>query len=131
MNKSLIKGLKRKVDEVIIHCSATPEGRNVKVETVRDWHVNGNGWSDIGYHFFIELDGSIKKGRPINRQGAHTKGKNKGTIGLCYAGGTDSRGGAKDTRTDKQKASIVELLSFLSIVEMIAKITNADSISQI
>ena len=129
MNKNIIRGLKREVNEVIVHCSATPEGRNVKIETIKDWHVNGNGWSDIGYHFVIELDGSIKKGRAINRPGAHTRGKNKSSIGLCYVGGTDSRGAAKDTRTDKQKESMIKLLSFLINNTSVSKISGHNEYS--
>ena len=59
----------RKIERIIIHCSATREGQDVKTETIKDWHVNGNGWSDIGYHFVIDLDGSIQIGRDINRTG--------------------------------------------------------------
>ena len=51
----------RTIERIILHCSATPEGRDVKVETITDWHL-GRGWSDIGYHFVIELDGTIKEG---------------------------------------------------------------------
>jgi len=50
----------RNIKEIIIHCSATREGQDVPVETIRDWHVNSRGWSDIGYHFYVELDGTIK-----------------------------------------------------------------------
>ncbi len=46
----------RYINKIIIHCSATPEGRNFTVDEIRDWHVNGNGWSDIGYHYVIYLD---------------------------------------------------------------------------
>jgi|TARA_A100001388_G_C28691055_1_gene461349 N-acetyl-anhydromuramyl-L-alanine amidase AmpD len=53
---------------------------------IRDWHVNGNHWSDIGYHYVIEGDGSIKEGRPVTRAGAHVKGNNKYTIGVCLTG---------------------------------------------
>ena len=61
----------RKIDEIIIHCAATPEGKNFTVAQIRDWHVNGNGWKDIGYHYVIYLDGSVHKGRPIEQVGAH------------------------------------------------------------
>ena len=64
----------RKIDKVIIHCSATPEGRDVKMETIRDWHLK-RGWSDIGYHYVIELDGKIVPARPLERVGAHCRGR--------------------------------------------------------
>ena len=50
----------RPINKILIHCSATPQGRDVSIETIKDWHVGHNGWSDIGYHYVIELDGEIK-----------------------------------------------------------------------
>ena len=67
----------RNIDRIVLHCSATPEGKDYSVETIRDWHVNGRGWSDIGYHYVIRLDGSVELGRPIDKIGAHVKGHNK------------------------------------------------------
>ena len=72
----------RKINKLIVHCSATPEGRDVKTETIKDWHVNGNHWKDIGYHYVIELDGSIHKGRDENVIGAHCSGQNANSIGI-------------------------------------------------
>ena len=80
----------RKLEKIILHCSATPKGRDVSTETIRKWHVEGNGWSDIGYHFVIRLDGTLEIGRPLERIGAHVKGHNRGSIGVCYIGGTNA-----------------------------------------
>jgi N-acetyl-anhydromuramyl-L-alanine amidase AmpD len=76
----------RIIDKHIIHCSDTPDGRSVTVDDIRRWHVNGNGWSDIGYHFVIYQDGTIHQGRPFNKTGAHCKGHNTGSIGTCLVG---------------------------------------------
>lgn len=104
----------RKINELIVHCSATPEDRDVKTETIRDWHVNGNHWKDIGYHYIIELDGSIHKGRPEEEIGAHCYGHNANSIGICYIGGVAKDGKTpKDTRTEAQKQSLIELLKSL------------------
>lgn len=103
----------RKIDKIIIHCSATPENRDIKTETIKSWHVKGRGWSDIGYHFVIELDGAVRDGRPLHRAGAHTKGENAHTIGVCYVGGIDKQNNAKDTRTDAQKESMNKLIASL------------------
>ena len=103
----------RTIDKIIIHCAATPEGRDVKTETIKSWHVKGRGWSDIGYHFVIELDGSVKTGRPIERIGAHVQGHNTGSIGVCYVGGVDADKKPKDTRTEAQRAAMDELISSL------------------
>jgi N-acetylmuramoyl-L-alanine amidase len=104
----------RQIKEIIVHCSATREGQDISVETIRDWHVNGRGWSDIGYHFYIDINGNIKKGRDIAKIGAHCKGHNRYSIGLCYCGGVESDGKTpKDTRTPEQKEALLAVLRTL------------------
>ena len=103
----------RNVNEIIVHCSATREGQQVSVDTIRDWHL-AKGWTDIGYHFYIELDGTIKKGRDIDKTGAHCKGHNRNSIGICYCGGVEADGKTpKDTRTQEQKDSLLNVLKTL------------------
>ena len=102
----------RTINKIILHCAATPEGRHVSVDTIRRWHLE-RGWSDIGYHFVIYLDGTIVPGRPVERSGAHTKGLNANSIGICYVGGVDATGRAKDTRTQAQLDSMERLISDL------------------
>lgn len=102
----------RYIDKIIVHCSATPEGRDVSAATIDDWHKQ-RGWSGIGYHYVVSLDGTIEYGRDINKTGAHVKGHNKGSIGLCYVGGVDSDMNPKDTRTDEQKESLLLLIKTL------------------
>jgi N-acetylmuramoyl-L-alanine amidase len=102
----------RFIDKIIVHCSATPEGRDVSATTIDDWHKQ-RGWSGIGYHYVVSLDGTIEYGRDINKTGAHVKGQNKGSIGLCYVGGVDSDMNPKDTRTDEQKESLLLLIKTL------------------
>ena len=104
----------RTINKLIVHCSATPEGRDVKTETIREWHIKGNHWDDIGYHYVIELDGSIHKGREESAVGAHCSGQNANSIGICYVGGVAKDGKTpKDTRTEAQKQSLIELLTKL------------------
>jgi N-acetylmuramoyl-L-alanine amidase len=99
----------RKINEIIVHCSATREGQEISVDTIRQWHIR-RGWSDIGYHFVIYLDGSVHEGRPLERIGAHTIGHNS-AIGVCYIGGMNKEyTKAKDTRTTAQKESLKNLL---------------------
>tara|TARA_R100000329_G_C7483006_1_gene170148 strand:- start:137 stop:550 length:414 start_codon:yes stop_codon:yes gene_type:complete len=93
----------RELNRIILHCSATKEGKDYSVETIRDWHVKGRGWSDIGYHWVIRLDGSIEVGRPLEKSGAHTKGHNKDSVGVCYIGGCDADGKPKDTMNPEQE----------------------------
>lgn len=75
---------------IIIHCSATREGQDIKAKTIKQWH-KARGFSDIGYHYIIDLDGTIEKGRDESLVGAHCIGKNAISIGICYVGGCDSK----------------------------------------
>ena len=100
----------RKINKIIIHCTATPEGRQHDVADIRRWHLK-RGFNDIGYHYLIHIDGTVEEGRPINKQGAHCSGENKGSIGLCYVGGmSKDMKKAKDTRTQAQKDSLINLM---------------------
>ena len=99
----------RKITKIIIHCTATPEGRDVSVDEIRQWHLD-RGWSDIGYHYVIDINGHLKEGRPVKRSGAHVKGHNRGSIGIAYVGGVDSNLKAKDTRTEMQKGRLKALI---------------------
>ena len=103
----------RAINKIILHCSATPEGRHTTVNDIRLWH-KAQGWSDIGYHYVVYLDGSVHLGRPIEVSGAHTKGLNKNSIGVVYVGGIDAINfKAKDTRTPEQKEALDCLLNEL------------------
>ena len=102
----------RKIDKIILHCSATPEGRHVTVRDIDRWHRD-RGFSEIGYHHVIYLDGSIHRGRPEEKAGAHTVGHNTTSIGVCYIGGVDVRMKPMDTRTPAQRASLRKLISEL------------------
>ena len=106
----------REINRIILHCSATREGEDISTETIRDWHVNKRGWSDIGYHFVVLLDGTIEAGRPLDRVGAHTKGHNKDSIGICIVGGVDADNNPKDTMDGCQEAAVKELIYSLRMV---------------
>ena len=99
----------RKINQIIIHCSATPEGRDIAVDTIRQWHKQ-RGFRDIGYHYIIYRDGSIHVGRPESQQGAHCTGHNANSIGICYVGGMErDMSEPKDTRTPAQRKALAEL----------------------
>lgn len=99
----------RKVDKIIIHCSATKEGQHFTAKDIDTWH-KANGWKGIGYHYVVLLDGTVEKGRDDEEIGAHTTGLNSNSIGICYIGGLDKNGKAKDTRTNEQKEALWDLL---------------------
>ncbi len=103
----------RDIREIIIHCTATPRGRAVTVDELRRWH-RAQGWSDVGYHYIIYLDGSVHAGRPLATPGAHCRGHNQHSIGVCYVGGLSSDGTTPlDTRTNEQRLSMTQLLRLL------------------
>jgi SAM-dependent methyltransferase len=83
----------RKIDRIIIHCTATPQGREVTVGEVDRWH-RARGFSGIGYHYLIGLDGNMRTGRSVKQAGAHCEGQNAHSIGVCYVGGLAADVGA-------------------------------------
>jgi len=91
-----------------IHCAATPEGRDVKAETISDWDRRKFG--QVSYHYVIELDGSVHETLPDTLKGAHVGGANTGNVGVCYVGGVDKAGKPKDTRTPAQTDALRELV---------------------
>ena len=103
----------RKINLIIVHCSATPEGKDFTVDDITRWH-KARGFKTIGYHYVIYRDGTIHEGRPVSEIGAHCVGHNANSIGVCYIGGLAADGKTpKDTRTDAQKLSLRNLLSQL------------------
>ena len=102
----------RTIDKIIIHCSATLPGQRVDVETITRWHKQ-RGFKTIGYHFFIDRSGTIHAGRPLEQQGAHCKGQNAHSIGICYEGGLNKEGKPYDTRTILQRIAMKELVAQL------------------
>lgn len=108
-----VKKSKRNIKEIIIHCSATPEGRDYTVADIRKWHKQ-RGFSDIGYHYIIYRDGTVHDGRDVNISGAHCTNHNSISVGICYIGGLAADGKtAKDTRTEPQKKALLNLLQYL------------------
>ena len=102
----------RKINKIIIHCTATAEGKNYTAADIDRWHKT-MGFSKIGYHYIILLDGTVETGRPLEMQGAHTYGHNADSIGICYVGGLDCLGNPKDTRTTAQRSALEELVKKL------------------
>lgn len=104
-----------KIYKIIIHCSATREGADFTAADIRRWHKQ-QGWQDVGYHYVVRIDGTIETGRPEDQPGAHCKGYNNSSIGVCYIGGVAKDGKtAKDTRTEAQKASLLRLVRELKM----------------
>lgn len=122
-----MKKSKRTITEIIVHCTATPEGKDYTVDDIRKWHTakppQGRGWSDIGYHYVIDRKGHILTGRDVDTIGAHCEGHNAHSIGVVYIGGVSALNGKpKDTRTLAQKAGLIRCLTELKSIYPQAKI---------
>lgn len=107
---------KENIDAIIIHCSASREGQDFRASDIDKMHKE-RGFAQIGYNYVIDLDGTVETGRPLTLNGAHCPLKDKNgksynyhSIGICYVGGLDKKGKAKDTRTDAQKKALVDLV---------------------
>jgi len=98
----------RRIDKIIVHCTATPQGRKVTVRDVDRWHKQ-RGWKGIGYHYLIGLNGEIWEGRKEWQVGAHVAGFNRYSIGVAYVGGLVN-GKPADTRTPEQKKSLLKII---------------------
>ncbi len=77
----------RHIDKIVVHCAATRPSMDIGVEEIRQWHTEGNGWSDIGYHYVIRRNGLVEDGRDESSAGAHAKGHNASSLGICLVGG--------------------------------------------
>lgn len=111
----VLKRSRRRIDLILVHCTATPDGKDYTVENIREWHTakppKGQGWADIGYHYVVYRDGSVHLGRDVDLIGAHCEGYNTHSIGVCYVGGMSADGDRnEDTRTDAQKLALLDLL---------------------
>ena len=102
----------RRIDLIVIHCSATRATQRYTVDDCRRDH-RARGFADIGYHYYITRDGVVHAGRPLYTVGAHATGYNAHSIGICYEGGLDIRGRPCDTRTPEQKETLQKLLERL------------------
>jgi N-acetyl-anhydromuramyl-L-alanine amidase AmpD len=103
----------RDVQVIVVHCTDTPPTMDIGVEEIRRWHVEENGWTDIGYHYVIRRDGTVEEGRPLARPGAHAKGFNHNSVGIAYVGGKGKNGGRQDNRTRAQTESLFRLIQDL------------------
>ena len=102
----------RRIDYIIIHCSATPEGAELTPDMLDELH-RSRGFSGTGYHYYIRRNGTVLETRPIPQIGAHARGFNNHSIGICYEGGLDARGNPADTRTLEQRTVLRTLVTQL------------------
>lgn len=91
----------RKIKSIVLHVSDSPDDLDIGAKEIREWHID-RGWSDIGYHYVIRIDGTVEKGRDLDRPGAHAKGHNIDSIGICWVG--------RDKISNYAFASLTQLL---------------------
>lgn len=113
---------KRVITDIVVHCTATRAWQDFGADDIRRMH-KAQGWSDIGYHYVVRLDGTVENGRDVDVIGAHVSGYNAHSIGVVYVGGLDNQGKAKDTRTENQKHALRQLLLDLRELYSNAKIS--------
>ena len=102
----------RTYETIILHCSATPPSMDIGAHVIDKWH-RARGWAQCGYHYVIRRNGKIDRGRHISIQGAHAKGHNSYSIGVCYVGGVDENGKPEDNLTQQQRVAFVKLVGNL------------------
>ena len=103
----------RKINKIILHCAATPAGKDYTVAQIDEWH-RARGFKCIGYHYVVYRDGSILPGRSLSEAGAHCTGQNANSIGVCYIGGCSADGKTPcDTRTAAQRTALERLVKEL------------------
>ena len=99
----------RTITLIIIHCSAVRPSQTSSAQQIDFWHRK-RGWSGIGYHYVVRRDGTVERGRPEAKVGAHCLNHNRHSIGVCYEGGLDAQGRPADTRTEAQKRALLTLV---------------------
>lgn len=103
----------RVINQLFVHCAATKPTQDIGAKEIREWHVKGNGWKDIGYHFVIRRNGVVEDGRPVEQAGAHVAGHNANSIGICLVGGIDAAGKPEANFTPEQWKALPRLLRVL------------------
>jgi N-acetyl-anhydromuramyl-L-alanine amidase AmpD len=97
----------RQINSIVIHCSDSDIPGHDDISVIREWHTKERGWSDVGYHFFVKSNGEIQKGRPTYKVGAHCRGMNANSIGICLHG--------RDEFSNDQFKALSDLVSSLLV----------------
>lgn len=106
---SELKTTKRRIDLLVVHCSATrTQDRYLPPQLIQDHKQLG--YSTAGYHYYITRDGRLYELRSVTLPGAHARGYNKYSIGICYEGGLDAQYRPRDTRTPEQRQMLTQLI---------------------
>jgi hypothetical protein len=121
---------RNKTDYIVIHCAATKASMDIGTNEITDWHVNGNGWRDIGYHKVIRRNGVVENGRDLRDSGAHAAGYNHKSVGVCMVGGMADDNSAENNFTDQQWTALTALVKELKVEYPDANVIGHNEISQ-
>lgn len=113
---------------IMIHCTATPADRRTPTIEIDTWHRK-RGFRSIGYHFVVHQDGTVDKGRSLEKSGAHCIGYNDTAIGIAYVGGLDKHRKPADTRTPRQREAILQLIKEIRKYYRIERIMGHNEVS--
>ena len=102
--------LRKKTEMIVVHCAATKPSMDIGYKEIRKWHVEDNGWDDVGYHYIIKRDGTKEVGRAEAFQGAHAPAVNSKSIAICLVGGMAEDGDAENNFTLEQFLSLKDLI---------------------
>ncbi len=114
--------MRTKTEYIVIHCAATPPDMDIGADEIRDWHTSpspsdpSKPWSDIGYHDVIRRNGIVEQGRQENDIGAHVRGYNSVSVGICLVGGINEDGSPENNFTPEQVKSLIRLLRFYRVL---------------
>lgn len=106
--------MNRKINKIIIHCSATPPNMDIGVDEIREWHTTPpENYSDVAYHYILRRDGHCEAGRDVEKAGAHCRGHNSDSIGVCLIGGVDKDMKPQSNFTNAQWSALPSTIRFI------------------
>ena len=104
---------RKSTDYIVIHCAATKASMDIGLTEIRKWHVQDNGWRDVGYHYIIRRNGEVELGRSIRDTGAHAAGYNHKSVSVCMVGGMAEDNSAENNFTAHQWTALLDLVKQL------------------
>ena len=115
---------------LVVHCSATKPSMDIGLREIKRWHVDDNGWRDVGYHYIIRRNGEVELGRSNRDTGAHAAGYNHKSISLCMVGGMAEDNSAENNFTAQQWTALLDLVKQIKVDYPEADVIGHNEISE-
>ena len=115
---------------LVVHCSATKPSMDIGLREIKRWHVDDNGWRDVGYHYIIRRNGEVELGRSNRDTGAHAAGYNHKSISLCMVGGMAEDNSAENNFTAQQWTALLDLVKQIKVDYPEANVIGHNEISE-